>query len=116
MANHFFKNLRVVDARNSLNGEICDIEVRDGIIFQIGKALNADNAEVIDCENRCVSPGLFDMQVTCGEPGEEEKETFDSLEKAAISGGITGLLLMPSTHPVCDNRSQVEFILRNCQA
>ena len=115
MANHLFKNLRLVDSRNSLNGQICDIEVRDGIIFRIGTALSADNVEIIDCENSCISPGLFDMQVTCGEPGEEEKETFDSLEKAAISGGITGLLLMPSTHPVCDNRSQVEFILRNCQ-
>ena len=93
MANHLFKNLRIVDSRNSLNGEICDIEVRDGIIYRIGKSLNADNAEVIDCENLSVSPGLFDMQVTCGEPGEEEKETFDSLEKAAISGGITGLIL-----------------------
>ena len=115
MANHLFKNLRLVDSRNSLNGQICDIEVRDGIIFRIGKALSADNVEIIDFENSCISPGLFDMQVTCGEPGEEEKETFDSLEKAAISGGITGLLLMPSSHPVCDNRSQVEFILRNCQ-
>ena len=115
MANHLFKNLRIVDSRNSLNGEICDLEIRDGIILRIGKVLNAENTEIIDCEDFCVSPGLFDMQVTCGEPGDEEKETFDTLEKAALSGGITGLLLMPSTHPVCDNRSQVEFIIRNCQ-
>jgi dihydroorotase len=116
MANHLFKNLQLVDSRNSLNGQFCDIEVIEGKITKIGPNITSENSQVIECKNSCVSPGLFDMQVTCGEPGEEEKETFSSLDNAAVAGGVTGLLLMPSTHPACDNRSQVEFIVHNCRS
>ena len=112
---YLFRNLTVVDPRSPHNGQVCDMEVLDGTIVRIAKNITAGNALVIDESGQCVAPGIFDMQVSCGEPGEEEKETFSSLNHAAIAGGVTGLLLMPSSHPASDNRGQIEYILKNTE-
>ncbi len=108
-----FKNVQLVDLSSKENGQIKDVEVIDGKIARIELGISSENAEVIEGKGYSISPGLFDMQVSCGEPGEEEKETFQSLSSAALAGGISGLLLMPNSNPVTDNRGQVEFIKNN---
>ena len=111
MKNHFvFKNLQLVDLSSPVNGQTLDIEVRDGKISDIGTSIESKDAEIIEASNHCISPGLFDMQVTNGEPGAEEKETFHTLNNSALRGGITGALVMPSSKPATDTRGQIEFI------
>jgi dihydroorotase len=82
-------------------------------ILEVGAITGApDGAEIIDAESAHVAPGLIDMRVVIGEPGAEHKETFKSAGRAAASGGVTTMVMMPNTTPVIDDQSLVDFIVR----
>lgn len=104
------QSARIVDSNSPFNGEIKDVLVADGKIARIEKGIKDDSAKYVPADGLCISPGIFDMQVSGGEPGFEDKEDFASLNAAAMSGGVTEVLLMPSLNPVTDQRSQVEFL------
>src|SRR3546814_13448353 len=76
------------------------IGVRDGKIAAIGAA--GDAGEVIDCGGLVVLPGAIDTQVHFREPGLEQKEDLESGSRAAVLGGITGVLELPNTKPKND--------------
>lgn len=88
--------------------------IEDGLIKDIGPHLrqNAPGGAVqpFDCRGHVVCPGLIDMQVFTGEPGEEHRETLASASRAAAAGGVTTMICMPSTHPVIDDVALVDFI------
>src|SRR5207248_6207155 len=44
------------------------------------------------------------------EPGEEGKETIATGSHAAAAGGVTTLVAMPNTRPVCDSASVARFV------
>ncbi len=71
--------------------------------------------EIIDCEGHCLAPGLVDMRTQFREPGEEHKETIDSISGAAAAGGITALVGLPNTLPVIDDVAVVEFVARRAR-
>ena len=50
------------------------------------------------------------MRVHGRNPGYEQKESFDSLEKAAIAGGFTNLALLPNTQPIIQSKEAVRFL------
>ena len=72
----------------------------------------ADNALRIDAQGLVLAPGLVDMRVQLREPGEEHKETIISAVAAAAAGGVTSMVCLPSTQPVIDDVSVVEFVAR----
>jgi len=59
--------------------------------------------QVIDCRGKWVLPGLVDLHVHLREPGEEGKETIATGTRAAAAGGVTTVVAMPNTKPVCDS-------------
>ena len=71
------------------------------LIKQVGPKVTADLAlegvTVIDCDGLCLAPGLIDMRVHLGEPGEDYKETLASAGRAATKGGITSMVCLPNT-------------------
>jgi dihydroorotase len=69
-----------------------------------------DARETIDAGGLCLAPGLIDLRAKTGEPGEEHKETLATASRAALSGGITSLVVMPDTRPVIDDVALVQFI------
>lgn len=82
-------------------------------ILDVGAVTSApDGAEIIDAGGAHIAPGLIDMRVTIGEPGAEHKETFKSAGRAAASGGVTTMVMMPHTTPVLDDQSLIDFVLR----
>ena len=82
-------------------------------ILDVGAVTSApDGAEIIDAGGAHVAPGLIDMRVTIGEPGAEHKETFKSAGRAAASGGVTTMVMMPHTTPVLDDQSLIDFVIR----
>lgn len=90
------KNGTIVTSTFSSKG---DIGIFDGKIAEIGD-LSSDTApEVIDASNLWVLPGLIDTQVHFREPGLEHKEDLESGTRAALVGGVTGILEMPNTNP-----------------
>jgi dihydroorotase len=105
-----FKNIRIADPESNLNNQLCNISVKDGKIHIHMSLDSAFDGDVFECSGLLASPGIFDFQVTGGEPGYEERETFESLSKAALRGGVTSLNLMPDLLPVTDHRGAVAFI------
>lgn len=74
-----------------------------------------DGAQRIDCTGLCLAPGLVDMRVAVGEPGEEERETILSASRSAAAGGITAFAMLPTTRPVIDNIAGIEFVARRAR-
>ncbi len=104
-----------LDSARALDG-IGTLLVIDGTISAIGTnvELPAD-IQTIDCTGLALIPGLIDMQVFTGEPGEEHRETLATASHAAAAGGVTSMVTMPNTNPVIDDAALVNFIARRAR-
>lgn len=110
------RNCLISDPMSSFFGKTQDVLVHNGKIEAIGNDLKNDKESIeLDANGSEVIPGGFDFQVNCGEPGNEIKETFETLSNSAIYGGITGMLIMPSSSPNTDNRGQLEYRKRKAK-
>ena len=65
-----------------------------------------------DCRGHVLAPGLVDMRVFLGEPGERHKESFRTASEAASAGGVTTLITQPDTTPPLDTPEILEFVQR----
>jgi dihydroorotase len=89
-----------------------------GVIVDLGPHIELqtfDGAEIIDCHGLLLIPGLIDMQVSTGEPGEEHRETLATASRGAAAGGVTTIVCMPDTKPAIDDVSLVDFIERRAR-
>jgi len=88
----------------------------DGKIADFGPNLFSSGApwgiETVDCQRHCLAPGIVDLRVHTGEPGEEHKETLDTAGQAAAAGGVTSMCVLPDTDPPFDDASLIEFVHR----
>lgn len=113
-----FVNARLLDPASGLDipGGLLVI---DEAIADCGAHVRPDelsaDTEIVDCEGHCLAPGLVDMRTQFREPGEEHKETIDSISRAAAAGGITALAGLPNTQPVIDDVAVVEFVARRAR-
>lgn len=58
--------------------------------------------KVVDCKGKCLAPGIIDIGVKIGEPGERHKESFRTAGLAAAAGGVTTMVTRPDTTPAID--------------
>ncbi len=92
--------------------EVLDVLIEDGIIKSVGTDLKVpDHARIIEAKDKVVMPGLFDVHVHLREPGQTSKETIKTGTKAAINGGVTGVVAMPNTSPALDSGGIVRSVL-----
>ena len=78
-----FTNARLIDPANGLD-ELGTLIVEKGKISAIGKnAKVPEKMKTHDCKGMAILPGLIDMQVFTGEPGEEYRETLATASQAA---------------------------------
>lgn len=68
--------------------------------------------KVIDCGGKCLAPGIVDLGVKVGEPGERHKESFRSAGLAAAAGGVTTIIARPDTATCIDTPETLEFVTR----
>ena len=68
--------------------------------------------ETIDCQGKCLAPGIIDIGVKIGEPGERHKESFKSAGTAAACGGVTTMVIRPDTKPAVDSPETLQFVFR----
>jgi dihydroorotase len=109
-----FLNARLVDPASGRD-EPGGLLVADGVIADLGAHLRRNapaGATVVDCGGHVLAPGLIDMQVFTGEPGQEYRETLKTASYAAAAGGVTTIVVMPDTTPVIDQVALVDFIQR----
>lgn len=104
------KNARIVDPLSPFNGQTQDIFIENGLIRQIGSAIQTPADQEISIENLCISPGWVDVFSHFGDPGQEYKETIETGAAAAAAGGYTDVFLLPNTNPVVDSKAQVEYL------
>lgn len=109
------RNVRIVDSGSSHHGKQLDLLVEDGVISALGKGLNAEDATVIEGDDLHVSQGWVDLKAHLCDPGEEHKSTITSGLDAAAYGGFTHLACLPTTKPVIDGKTQVEYALRRSE-
>lgn len=93
------------------------VGVEDGNISFVGEgpAKDVSSMPVYDGGGFHLAPGFVDIHVHLREPGHEYKETIRSGSKAAAAGGFTSVACMPNTDPAIDERSVVEFIIKQAQ-
>ena len=91
--------------------------ISDGeVMFEDGIIIPKETAdEIFDCQGRYISPGLIDLGVKVGEPGERHKESYKSAGAAAAAGGVTTIITRPDTNPAIDTPEVLEFIRRRAQ-
>ncbi len=90
--------------------------IRDDFIEQISPDLRRNapkGSTVIDCGGKILAPGLVDMLVYTGAPGQEHRETLATASQAALAGGVTSMVCMPNTKPVIDDVALVDYIKRH---
>ena len=110
-----FINARLIDPASGLD-ERGNLIVENGKIFALGKDAEAPSGiKTHDCQGMAIVPGLIDMQVFTGEPGEEHRETLATASQAAAAGGVTTMITMPNTNPVIDDAALVDFISRRAR-
>lgn len=113
-----FLNARLLDpssGRDQIGGLIVD----NARIADIGPEITADgladDIRRIDCGGACLAPGLVDIRVRVGEPGEAHKETIASASAAAAVGGVTALACLPDGPEPIDGMIGLEFIARRAR-
>ncbi len=106
---------RVIDPESKFDA-MADIVIEDGRIVAVGANIDGDDAREIDARGLVVAPGFVDLHAHLREPGLEYKEDVESGTRAAAAGGFTTVCAMPNTEPAMDNRSIVEYVLREAAA
>ena len=108
-------NVTVVDpeAKKTFAGHVV---IKEGLIDLVGDGPAPESsAPVYDGAGLHLAPGFVDIHVHLREPGFEYKETVRTGSMAAAAGGFTTVACMPNTSPAIDERSVVEFIIKQAR-
>ncbi|UGY90370.1 dihydroorotase [Streptomyces gobiensis] len=95
-----------------LDGEPQDVLIDGETITEVGAALSATGARVIEADGQILLPGLVDLHTHLREPGREDSETVLTGTRAAAVGGYTSVHAMANTFPVADTAGVVEQVWR----
>ena len=102
---------QVVTARKDSTEETVDIAVENGIIRDVGSALDFKADRIIYGKGKLVAfSGLFDMHVHFRDPGLTYKEDIITGAAAAKAGGFTGVACMSNTVPPIDSVDAVRYV------
>jgi dihydroorotase len=107
----FLDNIRLIDPEADRVTETT-VVIDGGIIAAIGAACAPKGAQVVDGKGACLAPGIVDLGVKIGEPGERHRESFRSAGLAAAAGGVTTIIARPDTLPAIDTPETLEFVTR----
>ncbi|WP_370300976.1 dihydroorotase [Pseudooceanicola sp.] len=106
-------NARLIDpeAGSDTQGALVITQGRISAILPEGAPLPAAET-VVDCNGKCLAPGIVDIGVKVCEPGERHKESYRSAGLAAAAGGVTTMVTRPDTLPAIDTPEVLEFVRR----
>ncbi len=116
MTSVVFTNARLINPENGTDS-LGWLHADNGRIVAIGDGdAPAVSGDVIDCDGKCLAPGIVDIGVKVCEPGERHKESYKSAGLAAAAGGVTTIVTRPDTLPAVDTPETLEFATRRAQA
>ena len=96
MNNYLIHNANIVNDGRIFRGFVL---VRGGIIKVVSEGdpgVESEYTEVIDAKGQYLIPGVIDDQVHFREPGLTHKAEIATESKAAVAGGVTSFMEMPS--------------------
>ncbi|EPX76723.1 dihydroorotase [Salipiger mucosus] len=105
-------NARLIDPEADTVAEGA-LLLRDGAIAQVFDTPAPDGVtadETIDARGAFLAPGIVDIGVKVGEPGERHKESYKTAGLAAAAGGVTTIVTRPDTEPTIDTPEVLNFI------
>ncbi|WP_425072270.1 dihydroorotase [Sagittula sp. S175] len=123
MPQTLFLNARLIDPEGDsdtlgallvVDGRITGIAAQTSDIEAL-KAAMTDSADMVDCGGKCLAPGIVDIGVKVGEPGERHKESYGTAGQAAAAGGVTTMVTRPDTLPPIDSPETLDFIRRRAK-
>ncbi len=109
------RQVSVLDPGGAHHDETIDMLIVDGKIARIGKRLPKGDSPTVRVDGLHVSPGWVESRAHFRDPGEEYKQGITNGLDAAAAGGFTQVAVLPSTEPVMDSRTGVEYLLRKSQ-
>lgn len=112
---YLLKAVKIFDKTSSFYLQTKDILIENGFITNIENSITDENTVVVDGMDLAVSRGWVDLKAYLCDPGEEYKETIEKALDSAAFGGFTHVCSLPSTHPVADNKTQIEYQLRKAE-
>ena len=66
--------------------------------------------ETIDCSSFFASKGWIDLRCMSGEPGEEYRESLESLGEVLAASGFAKAVLLPNTKPAIQTKNEIQYI------
>ena len=82
-----------------------------------GKTINpvstnaiGEGETLVNCKGLLGSRGWTDLRCLSGEPGQEYRETLESLSRALCQGGMTEAVLLPNSSPPIQSKSEVAYL------
>ncbi len=103
-------NIRLIDPEAGTD-TLGSLTIDGGLITAINGPVPKTGTQ-IDCGGHPLAPGIVDLGVKIGEPGERHRESFRSAGLAAAAGGVTTLIARPDTSPAIDTPEVLEFVTR----
>ncbi len=103
-------NGRVIDPASKLDGQHDILIIEDKIVAIIEQHDGFAADYTIDASGLIVCPGLIDLYAHLREPGHGYNATIESETLAAVSGGITTVVVPPNTDPVIDTPAVIKLI------
>ena len=104
------KQAHIICQGSPHNNSVKDIFISNGIIQEIDDHIEVAADHLVSHDNLHVSIGWMDVFAHFSDPGHEERESIATGAAAAAAGGFTDVMIIPNTHPVVCNKSQVEYI------
>ena len=105
-----YVNARLLDPAAGLDtagGILTDGEAITDVGPGVTKKKAPKGARIVDCHGKCLSPGLVDIRVELGD--------LTATVEAAVSGGVTSMVCLPTPELVIDDMSEVEFVARRAR-
>lgn len=110
--NLLIQSVITVNAKGEVAAAPTDLLILNGHIAQMRPGIEPpDGTPVYNAQGAMVSIGWLDCKANFRDPGFETKEGLVNGLEAALAGGFTGVILMPSTKPVIQTKADIEYLI-----
>ena len=106
----YLEKFKVVFPDHQLDGKTLDFIIKNGKFDKIAKNIKPPKSATTFTKG-FISPGWVDVGTHLTAPGNEERDTVDSLLDTAAAGGFTEIVTLPNTSPAIHDGSAIRSIL-----
>jgi dihydroorotase len=104
------RGARVLDPVSGIDAKL-NLRVDQGVITQLGDAVQANEHRVVEADRLVLAPAFVDPHVHLRTPGREDEESIATGTAAAAAGGYCVILTMPNTEPVIDSAAVLRALV-----